>query len=410
MQKFDVIIVGGGVVGLTLAALLAQEELSIALIDRDLDAQKTDASVYDIRVSAINLASVAIFKSLGIWQSMQDMRVSPYRHMRVWDAKSPAHIEFDSSEVSQPYLGYVVEQRVMRQVLWKQLQTQKHVRLYSATPKALHEKAEQIEIQLDNQTRIAAPLLVGADGKNSWVAKHAFVDSAEEATSTSMGIVATLRTERPHEQTALQRFLPTGPVALLPLADPNLVSLVWSTTREEAEILNALSAEEFNLKLEQATEYALGKLTLCDQRAVFPLQSYRAPHYVKPRVALVGDAAHTILPLAGQGLNLGLLDAASLAQVIVETQKKQRDIGALLALRRYERWRKTQNTTMLLAMEGFNKLFTNSFEGARLIRHMGFALTQKLPWVKKYFMRQAIGLGRDLPEKAMVESVMMNNT
>ncbi len=388
--------------GLTLACLLAQKELSVALIDHQVPDLADLKSPYDIRVNAIHLASAAIFNTLGVWQHIEARRVSPYHRMRVWDAASPAQIEFDSSEISQPYLGYILEQSVMRQALWQQLKTHKNVHIYFETaPCVLHEKIDTVDVKLTNNKTISASLLVGADGKKSWVARHAFPDDFSAQTHTDhAALIATLRTEHPHQQTALQRFLATGPVALLPLADPYLVSLVWSTTTLEAEMLKALPEAEFSVKLEQAMEYALGKLTVCDTRLIFPLHSHQAPHYVKTRVALVGDAAHTILPLAGQGLNLGLLDAACLSQIISETRKTGRDIGAMLSLRRYERWRKGENTAMLLAMEGFNRLFANTFEASRFVRHIGFSLTKKLPWAKKYFMQRATGLRGELPDSA----------
>ncbi len=400
MQKFDVLIIGGGVVGLTLASALAQNTLSIALVDNQPPPEIGLKSPYDIRVSAIHHASSAIFKSVDVWKSMQALRISTYQHMRIWDEGSPAQIEFDGTDIAQPYLGYIIEHNVMRQALWHLLETQENVRIYHTTkPCVLHEKSAEIEVELTNGERIAAHLLVGADGKDSWVASRAFLTNMPKTTAES-ALIATLSTEYPHQQIALQRFLAAGPVALLPLVDPKLVSLVWSTTHQEAAYLQATTESIFNRMLAEKLEYALGNLEICDQRMVFPLIRHQVKNYVKQRIALIGDAAHTILPLAGQGLNLGLLDAACLAQVVAETHKNGRDIGEFNALRRYERWRRGENNAMLLAMEGFYNLFSNTTEPLRCLRHMGFAMTQKLPWMKKYFMERAMGLRGELPESA----------
>lgn len=400
LQNVDVIIIGGGVVGLTLASILAQQPLCIALIDQQPPPVIGLKSPYDLRVSAIHHGSQAIFNALGVWQAMRQLRVSNYQRMRVWDANSPAQIDFAATEIAQPYLGHIVEQSVMRQVLWQWLQAQPNVRLYSAAqPRQLLESATHVAVQLADGTTLTGRLLVGADGKDSWVANQAFGGNRDKIASEH-ALVTTLRCEQPHQQTALQRFLTTGPVALLPLAEPDLVSLVWSTLRHPAEDLAALPEAAFNQALMQAVEYSLGKMQVIDQRVVFPLLRHQVKHYVKARIALVGDAAHTILPLAGQGLNLGLLDAACLAQVVADTLQQQRDIGSSMTLRRYARWRRGENSAMLLAMEAFNRFFSNVAEPARYLRHASFGVAQKLPWLKRYFIQRAMGLRGELPEIA----------
>lgn len=401
MHTFDTIIVGGGIVGLTLASLLAKEDLSIALIDQQdipISVDPYPIDMYDLRVNALNHASQKIFHTLGVWEAMQAWRVSPYKHMRVWDASSPAEITFDCTEASQPYLGHIVEQRVMRYSVWQHLQAYKNVHLYPASnPRILHQKSGAVTLELQSNVQITGRLLVGADGKDSWVAKQAFPADHVPHISTQTAVVTTLHTEKPHQKIALQRFLPTGPVALLPLADPHQVSLVWSTLPPEATRLHRIPDAAFNAEVTQAMEYALGQLTLCDQRVIFPLYSHQAPHYVKARVALVGDAAHTILPLAGQGLNLGLLDAACLAHILIETHAKGRDIGQIQGLRRYARWRKAENTLMQRATEGLHLFFTHPSEVTRHLRHAGFSMVNQLPVLKKYLMSHAMGLSGDLP-------------
>ena len=403
MEKADITIIGGGVVGLTLACLLADKELAIVLVDAQPPPQAGLMSPYDKRVSAINFSAQKNFKSIGVWDAMEQQRISAYRHMRVWDAKSPAYLEFDCKEVGYDCLGYIVEQNVMRQTLWQQLQKYSNVHTYLLSePDLVSENEKQIIVYLKNGHAIKTNLLVGADGRNSWVAKRMLSTDTQVASETtpkqiSCALVTTIRTEHSHQYTAFQRFLSTGPVALLPLADTHLVSLVWSTSTEQAQHLAAMSEQAFSETLRQAIENVLGKLSVCDERVIFPLRSYQAKHYVKSRIALVGDAAHTIFPLAGQGLNLGLLDAACLTRIISWALKNNRDIGTMDTLRRYELWRKAENTVMKKAMEGFQALFSSTTEFARCTRYLGFALTHKFPKAKKFFIQHAMGLHTDLP-------------
>ncbi len=401
MIKFDIIIIGGGISGLTLANLLANSELNIALVDQQAPPTSGLMQPADARVSAINHASQAIFATIGIWPAMQQLRVSDYHTMRVWDANSPATITFDRTELAQPSLGHIIEHSVMRQTLWQRLTQHPNVHLYHSTqPQRLTTQTNRITVQLSNNDSITAQLVVGADGIQSWVAQQTALCS-DKIIGDEYAIIATLQTEHPHQHTAWQRFLSTGPVALLPLTDPHLVSLVWSTTTADAARLMELPVAAFNESVTQATENALGAMQVCDQRHRFPLLRHHVAQYVKPHIALIGDAAHSILPLAGQGMNLGLLDAACLAQSIQDALAAKRECYSLAVLRRYERWRKGENLAMLHSMEGFQRLFSNTTEITRYARHVGFSVTQCLPWLKKYFMQRAAGLRGDLPVSAI---------
>ena len=400
MSNIDILIVGGGLVGLTLANILADTDWRIAVVDHQAAPDLASKIDYDVRVSAINHASQAILQSLNLWETIKQQRLSSFQKMHVWDENSPAKIHFDCAEVSQPYLGHIIEHRVMKHALWRRLKSYENVDLYYAHPLLnLTECADGIKLQLVDKY-LFSQLVVGADGANSWVAKKAGL-VVESKPYQQSAIVTTVRSENSHQQTAWQRFLTHGPIALLPLADPHLTSLVWTTTPEQANYLQQINETEFSQQLTAALEHRLGKLEAIDQRLVFPLRETHALHYVKPRVALIGDAAHTLHPLAGQGVNLGLLDAACLAQVVQEAQQVNRDFASVLSLRRYERWRKGENAIMIKAMAGFRHCFANSSALAKNLRHWGFSLATKAPPLKSFFIRRAMGLHGDLPQRAV---------
>lgn len=394
---YDVLIVGGGLVGLVLAAACAQEKsLSIGVIQ---EGCVEDAgagyfpSLYDVRVSAIHLGGVEILNRLGVWDRIVQRRVSPYTCMVVWDLKSPACIQFDASEIHEFCLGYILEHRVMHEALREALECA-GVQVYEPVrPIRIQEGPEVVAVYLETGEVVHTKLLVGADGKSSWVGRVSGLSEAGGATEWrgEQAWVGVVQTELPHEQTAWQRFLETGPLAVLPLAHPHHGSFVWSMGEEEARVYQAMPEEEFNRALSRAFAYRLGRLSVVGQRVNFPLMRHHVRRYVKPRIALVGDAAHTILPLAGQGFNLGIMDAMCLGEVIQAAHRDQQDIGAYPVLRRYERRRRPQNAIMHWSMEGIHRLFLAKSSPLRSMRYWGVQGVNAVPLLKQFFMRRAQG-------------------
>lgn len=394
--EYDVIIVGGGMVGATLACALAQGGMSIAVIESHEPPAFDPEADYDLRVSAISRASQRIFEGLGAWRGMCARRVSPYREMHVWDAAGPGRIHFSAAELGEPDLGHIIENSVVQAALLERLAALDGARWYCpAGLRRLQVTEGGAQVELSDGRRLTAALVVGADGANSRVRELSGISRSTRAYD-QRAVVATVRTERGHAHTAWQRFLPTGPLAFLPLADGRC-SIVWSADTAEAGRLMAMEDTAFRQALGRALDYRLGQVIETGPRAAFTLRGSQAVPYVRPRIALVGDAAHTIHPLAGQGANLGFLDAATLAEVLL---RQGGDPGAYPRLRRYERARRGDNLAMMRAMEGFKLLFGAQAAPLRRLRNLGLTLTDRAVPVKHALMRRAMGLSGELPALA----------
>jgi 2-octaprenylphenol hydroxylase len=396
---YDMVIAGGGMVGAALACALGNSPMSVALLeDTPLERSRPGAEL-DLRVSAITRASQRIFAAVGAWEGMLSWRVSPFREMRVWDAGGSGQIHFDSAALGEPLLGWIIENRVIQTALLEQVRELGNVELLCPAKLSLAGVREQgVHLQLQDRRELFARLLVGADGADSRVRHWARVDVGGWGYQQK-AVVAAVGTEKPHRETAWQRFLPTGPLAFLPLHDGRC-SIVWSTTLAQAEYLLELDEDAFALALGEAFGWHLGEITQVGPRGAFPLRLQHAHAYVKPHIALVGDAAHVVHPLAGQGVNLGLLDAAALAEVLLAAVAAGQDIGSLQVLRRYERWRKGENLLMLGVMDGFKRLFGSSLPPVRWLRNFGLNLTDRAGPVKNLIARRAMGLEGDLPKLA----------
>ena len=384
----DVIIAGGGIAGLTLACALKPTGLRIGVIDRHEPDPFGEA--YALRVSAINRASLAVFDDAGALRRMRQMRVSPFTEMHVWDSTGVGEIHFDAAELGIDALGYIIENAVIQLALLDIVKQSDTIDwLCPARIESLSVDAELKRVQLLDGDELSAPLLVGADGSRSGVRTAMGVEFVRRSYQ-QRAIVCTVATEEAHRQTAWQCFLPSGPLAFLPLSD-GTCSIVWSLDEQRAGEMTALDDQAFAEALASAFEYRLGSVRLVSERATFPLGHGHVDRYVQGGVALVGDAAHNIHPLAGQGANLGIMDAACLAGVIAEALKTGRQWSALHTLRRYERSRKGENRIMEATMSGFKQLFGNDNPLLVEVRNMGLNLVDHAPAIKRLFIKQAAG-------------------
>ncbi|MGE6108791.1 FAD-dependent 2-octaprenylphenol hydroxylase [Aeromonas sobria] len=400
MAHYDLIIVGGGMVGLALAAALKESRLRVAIVEGQLpDPQLGEAP--DNRVSALSLASQQILRGVGAWQGICSRRLQGYGRMQVWERDSFARIEFDAARLGLAHLGHIVENRVIQLALQEAIAHQRHIELLApVSASALSLGPENALLTLSDGRVLSARLVVAADGAHSWVRKQADIP----LTSWDYGhhaLVATVRTGEAHGAVARQIFTPEGPLAFLPLWQPDLCSIVWSVPAARAEALCALDEEAFNRQLTTAFDARLGLCKVEGARSAIPLTARYARDFARERLVLVGDAAHTIHPLAGQGVNLGLQDAAALAQSLLATLAKGKDIGALAELRSYERWRKTEAARMLAAMEGLKRLFGGSHPLKKLVRGLGLNGVDAMAPLKQSLIRSAMGLEGELPVLAL---------
>lgn len=398
--RADVAVVGGGMVGAALACGLAQQGFQVALLELREPVEAWPRDSYDLRVSAITRASQHIFEHLHAWQGMLKRRATPYTRMQVWDATGSGRIQFDAADIAEPELGHIIENRIIQRSLWDQLQQLDRVQIICpARVEALatDENCNSV-LSIDDGRQLHVSLVVAADGANSTLREMAGIGTRGWPYDQT-AVVATVRAEHGHQDTAWQKFMPTGPLALLPTGK-ELFSIVWSTSPQQASELLEMPEHEFNALLTQASEHRLGELTLLGQRGAFPLKLQHADTYIKPGLALVGDAAHVIHPLAGQGVNLGLLDAATLVDVLVEARTRKRTLGSFANLRRYERARMGDNLIMQAAMDGFKRLFGNQLLPLKLIRNLGLGMVDHATPVKHMIARQALGTSGELPTLA----------
>ncbi|HAT6344294.1 TPA: FAD-dependent 2-octaprenylphenol hydroxylase [Aeromonas hydrophila] len=404
MQNVDVVIVGGGMVGLGLAAALKGSALKVAVVEGQLPESALDEAP-DNRVSALSLASQRILQQVGAWRGIEARRLQPYGQMEVWEQDSFGRIAFDAASLRQPELGHIVENRVIQLALLEAILDSDNIQLLSpARASSLQSGEAGSLLLLEDGRALSAKLVVAADGAHSWVRRQADIP----LTSWDYGhhaLVATVRCAEPHEAVARQIFTPEGPLAFLPLWQPDLCSIVWSVPATRAEALCQCDEEQFNRQLTTAFDGRLGLCKVEGVRSAIPLTARYARDFARERLVLVGDAAHTIHPLAGQGVNLGLLDAAALAEQILRNQAAGKDIGRLANLRGYERWRKSEAASMLAAMEGLKRLFAGANPLKKLVRGAGLCAFDLLTPLKQSVIRAAMGLEGQLPALAKGEKI-----
>ena len=394
-------------VGACLACLLRELPLKVALVDRaafddGLIPCQQDQPAFDPRVSALTPASKRLFTELGVLQAIEGRRSCAYLDMEVWDADGTGRVHFSAADINQPELGSIVENSVITRALHEAVKSIGNLQIIApARIDDLHIDTDgnppRARLLFSDRPELSAALLVAADGANSSIRELAAFKT-REWDYNHQAIVTTVKTELPHEQTARQRFIDTGPLAFLPLlpaadsADQHFCSIVWSAIPQRAEQLMALSDAAFKLELAAGIEHKLGKITWLDQRFAFPLRQRHATDYVRDNVVLIGDAAHTIHPLAGQGVNLGLLDAAALAGELSRGLGAGRELADQAALKRYQRKRIGHNLGMMWVMEGFRHLFAQQALPIRWLRNIGMTGVDNLSLIKNQLARRAMGL------------------
>lgn len=384
-SQYDVVIIGGGMVGLAAALALAKLKLDVAVIEQH--APKAATTDYDLRVIAINQASINFFVELGVWSSLIKQRHGTFEHMHVWVDKS--ELDFHANEVEQMELGFIVENQIIRATLWQAAEQNNNVDIISPAELTSVTINDQVELSLNQQT-LQAKLIIGADGVNSWL-RQQLDFPVKTKDYQHHALVTRVHTSLPHQNTAWQHFLNDGPLAFLPLAEPNLCSIVWSTKPDNIADLKNMNDENFNQAISHAFQQRLGEVTTVAPRVSFPLERQHLQDYVAPQVAFIGDAAHRIHPLAGQGANLGFMDAKCLAATVAEALYAKKDFNSLRVLKRYQRERKYYNQQMLLMMDVLKNTFQTQKPLFSTLRNLGIETLQKHQHLKTIFSKVALG-------------------
>jgi len=407
MNLFNVAIVGAGMVGASLACALIEAGFKVALIESGkLDpSQDWPSGQVDARVSALSLASENLLKNIQVWPIIEGMkRLQPYDAMRVWDACGTGQLHFTASEQHLPYLGHIVENRTITSALHQAL-GHKNYQLFenSQVIDMTSQESSPRTLTLAGGEQIVAEIVVGADGANSKIRQLAGFPT-REWDYPHYALITRVKVSKTHKNTAWQRFTEDGVLAFLPLPTPpgegldsHYCSIVWSRPKAQAQAMQQLSENEFCIALTRAFERQLGDVISSDQRHVIPLRQRHAKHYVQQGLVLVGDAAHTIHPLAGQGVNLGLLDVSALVDTLKQAQQQGREINGVSVLENYQTQRRNDNLRMMALMESFSRLFGNQHPMLSLLRNTGMNWVQKLSPIKQHLAQQAMGVGVHLP-------------
>jgi len=386
-HDFDVIVVGGGLVGSACANALAQSGQRVALLEAKRLNAGNLANGWDCRVYAISPGNAAWLETLGIWNLLDSNRICSIASMRIWGDNEAAELQFNAYEANAANLGFIIESRQLQQSLWSRLAGVGVEVITEGIATSVDWQSDRARVQLADNRCLTAKLIVAADGGHSWTREQAGI-MVQTHQYEQMGLVANFETELPHQHIARQWFGVDGILAWLPLPG-NRISIVWSTSNSHAEYLLGLNAEDLASEVAEAGKQMLGNMRLVTPAAAFPLALLKTQQLVKPRLALVGDAAHLLHPLAGQGVNLGFRDVITLVQTMV-ARKPIQDIGDIMLLRRYERARKTDMMAMQYMTHGLHSLFASQKSVVGKLRNWGLALTNQQGALKKYLIRQAI--------------------
>ncbi len=400
-KEFDVVIVGGGMVGAAVACSLGASDLHVAVVELAIPEQFLAEQPHDLRVSALSIASKNILDSVGAWNGVLKRRFCPFRRMRVWETVGDT--EFNCDDLNYPELGFIVENRVTQLALLERLDEFQNIELIAPIKikKINYSISGPTTLELDGGDILQAKVLVAADGGNSRVRQVVGL-GVTSWDYNQHALVINLETDYPQQDITWQHFVSSGPQAFLPLTG-NYGSIVWYNSSDEVARLKTLSNEALITELTATFPDCLGKVKQVLGLASFPLKRQHAQQYVKPGVVLVGDAAHMINPLAGQGVNIGLLDAAALGEVLVEAKIKGEDISDISVLKRYERMRRNENLKMMTVMDVFYRVFSNDVLPIKFLRNLGLGLAERILPAKNKVMRMAMGLEGNLPKLARGE-------
>lgn len=390
-QDYHIIILGGGITGAYLAAKLSNSSFRITLVDQHalLNGQFKPNS-YDLRVSAINRYSETCFKEIQAFDAMEKMRVSPYLAVSINETRTQNEFTFRAIDLGEKNLGHIIENSVMSDALYSLLKHKKNITIIeNFSAETIEYEEETLCLKSSTGQTLRGQLLVAADGKHSWIRKQAKISTIQKPYHHS-AIVAIIETEKPHQQTAYQHFLPHGPLAFLPLRESHLCSIVWTNTENEANQLLALSEEDFNRHLMEAFSGKLGTTQLRSKRAAFKLDFQHAKNYIANRIALIGDAAHTIHPMAGLGLNFGIRDADVLADCLLKAKIQNRDIGKAYTLGQYQRKQRSRNLLSLYGVNFLEWFFCSKSIPLQYIKKPALSLVNNFPFIKHFFAKQAL--------------------
>lgn len=395
----EILICGAGPVGATLALLLAAHGRQCLLLDTRPVSATLPAATDDPRALALTPGARAILEATGAWALLAREAIGCFERMQVWDECGSGRIGFDSADLCAPALGWIVMQPALQQALDARIAASPGIGVRRGSAAGLELSADQAVLRLDDGGALSARLVVAADGARSPLRALAGIGFPRHAYNQS-AVACLVRTALPHGRVARQRFLRDGPLAFLPLAEPDRCGIVWSTAPERAQRLLEMGAADFNAALAGAFEHTLGEVAVSGARRSFALESAHAERYFSGRLVLAGDAAHCVHPLAGQGLNQGLLDAAALAELVVAAGLRGRDPGLARVLRGYERWRRGENMLLGLALDGLQRLFTPADGPLPRLRNIGLDLVDRSAPLKHCIMRRAMGIAGDLPAPA----------